>query len=282
MNKTKIEWADMTWNPVTGCLHGCEYCYARKIADRFGGYNDIEESIPGYPYTDYDLVEMGIDDGKLHDLEYCEYFTPKEKDEEERRAAPFPYYFSPTLHRYRLDEPQKIRKPQNIFVCSMADLFGEWVPDEWIEAVFEACKKAPWHRYLFLTKNPKRYVELHKKGILPDSYKGDILFGATVTTDRELRNTSFYNNCIDFLSIEPIKEYLQETWLIDGNGDPLYDWLILGAETGNRKGKIIPKREWIETIVNKCRQKELPLLMKNSLSGIWQDKLVQQFPWEAK
>ena len=28
-DKTKIEWCDSTWNPVTGCLHGCEYCYAR-------------------------------------------------------------------------------------------------------------------------------------------------------------------------------------------------------------------------------------------------------------
>ena len=37
MKKTKIEWADYTWNPVSGCLHGCEYCYARKIANRFGG-----------------------------------------------------------------------------------------------------------------------------------------------------------------------------------------------------------------------------------------------------
>lgn len=34
-DKTKIDWADATWNPVTGCLHGCEYCYARKIAERF-------------------------------------------------------------------------------------------------------------------------------------------------------------------------------------------------------------------------------------------------------
>lgn len=36
MNKTKIEWATYTWNPVTGCLHDCEYCYARRIANRFG------------------------------------------------------------------------------------------------------------------------------------------------------------------------------------------------------------------------------------------------------
>lgn len=44
MNKTKIEWVKnqdesrgYTWNPVTGCLYGCSYCYARKIANRFQG-----------------------------------------------------------------------------------------------------------------------------------------------------------------------------------------------------------------------------------------------------
>lgn len=36
MNHTKIEWADYTFNPVTGCLHGCEFCYARRIDKRFG------------------------------------------------------------------------------------------------------------------------------------------------------------------------------------------------------------------------------------------------------
>lgn len=30
MNKTGIEWTDFTWNPVTGCLHDCPYCYARS------------------------------------------------------------------------------------------------------------------------------------------------------------------------------------------------------------------------------------------------------------
>ena len=35
MNKSKIEWTDFTWNPVTGCLQGCEYCYARRMANRF-------------------------------------------------------------------------------------------------------------------------------------------------------------------------------------------------------------------------------------------------------
>ena len=29
-----IEWAKWTWNPVTGCHHGCKYCYARDLANR--------------------------------------------------------------------------------------------------------------------------------------------------------------------------------------------------------------------------------------------------------
>ena len=35
MNRTKIEWTEYSWNPVTGCLHGCWYCYARKLFARF-------------------------------------------------------------------------------------------------------------------------------------------------------------------------------------------------------------------------------------------------------
>jgi protein gp37 len=30
-----IDWAKWTWNPITGCKHGCPYCYARDIANRF-------------------------------------------------------------------------------------------------------------------------------------------------------------------------------------------------------------------------------------------------------
>lgn len=44
MDKTKIEWADATWNPVTGCFHKCEYCYARRIARRFGGASETHNN----------------------------------------------------------------------------------------------------------------------------------------------------------------------------------------------------------------------------------------------
>lgn len=39
MNRTAIEWTDWTWNPVTGCRGGCEYCYARAFAQRFNKGN---------------------------------------------------------------------------------------------------------------------------------------------------------------------------------------------------------------------------------------------------
>ena len=45
MDKTKIDWCDMSWNPITGCRHGCEYCYARRMAERFGGYDDDKGGI---------------------------------------------------------------------------------------------------------------------------------------------------------------------------------------------------------------------------------------------
>ena len=38
MNKTKIEWCDYTWNPITGCSpesEGCKHCYAAAMARRF-------------------------------------------------------------------------------------------------------------------------------------------------------------------------------------------------------------------------------------------------------
>lgn len=30
-----IEYVDYTWNPATGCEHGCPYCFARQTAERF-------------------------------------------------------------------------------------------------------------------------------------------------------------------------------------------------------------------------------------------------------
>lgn len=35
--KGKIDWCDYSWNPISGCLHGCHYCYMRRMEKRFKG-----------------------------------------------------------------------------------------------------------------------------------------------------------------------------------------------------------------------------------------------------
>lgn len=54
LNKTKIDWTDYTWNPITGCLHNCWYCYAKKLFTRFG--KSFEPTF--YPERFYDLMKL--------------------------------------------------------------------------------------------------------------------------------------------------------------------------------------------------------------------------------
>lgn len=40
MNQTSIEWAEKTWNPISGCTpisEGCQNCYAKRMAQRLRG-----------------------------------------------------------------------------------------------------------------------------------------------------------------------------------------------------------------------------------------------------
>lgn len=261
VENTKIDYVKSTWNPVTGCLHGCEYCYARGIANRFGGYRDA----PGK------IVEL--DEPVIDSL---------------FKREPYPYNFTPTLHRYRLNE-YRDRKGRNIFVCSMADLFGDWIPDSWIEEVFDACDRAPQHNYLFLSKNPKRYAEAVRSNIKShvSGHMDNYWFGTTVTTNSDVAYNSYelsetteqlagtVGKINTFVSIEPLLEKLLSLsikWLME------FDWIIVGAETGRRKGKIIPERRCIESIVEQCKITGTPLFMKSSLADVWGEPLIQEFP----
>ena len=98
--KTKIDWCDSTWNPVTGCLHGCEYCYARRIAERFGGASETHNN---ECCCECQWETEGT--GEIHDLNEPIY------DYDRCRNAPYPFDFDPTFHRYRLDEPRSWTKP---------------------------------------------------------------------------------------------------------------------------------------------------------------------------
>lgn len=252
MDKTKIEYCDSTYNPVSGCLNDCPYCYARRIAHRYKGCLESPDGL-----IDTEIIKL---------KERKKY---KDKNGKENNAA-YPYGFTPTLHEYRLNDLQTKGYGKTIFVCSMADLFGSWIPDEWIEKVFQSCLDAPNHRYLFLTKNPKRYIQLAKREMLPK----DDNFWYGSTAERETDEIFYSNRHHTFASIEPIMEPFIDCYIPD------VEWVIIGAETGNRSEKVIPERSWIDGIVRNLQDKHIPVFMKDSMKPLWGDNIITQVPWK--
>ena len=272
MNNTRIDWCDSTWNPVTGCKGGCDYCYARSIANRFGGW-----TTGGVKTTQNFFSDPPVLDSPLL----------LERKSGKVVKAPYPFAFTPTFHRYRLEEPLKNRKGQNIFVGSMADLFGRWVPTRWIVEVLDTCRRAPQHNYLFLTKFPERYVELDHLALLP--HEENFWYGATITNAEQMKRAAdsigqLPQEVRSFFSMEPLMENVAESewWKLVFNG-AYANWIIIGAMTGPGSESRQPCREWVEKIVDDAKNElspfyPIPVFMKDNLRKVWGRDLIQEFP----
>ena len=208
-----IEWALWSWNPVTGCLHNCPYCYARDIAERF--------------------------------------YTQK---------------FKPSLWPSRLRAPKNTPFPEhkaaewmghkNVFVCSMADLFGRWVPSEWIEAVLTEAKASPQWNFLFLTKFPQRLAEFE--------FADNAWVGTTVDCQARVANAEKafrqVKAGIKWLSCEPLIEPLKFTDL------RMFDWLVLGgASRSSQTPEWQPPLEWVLDIEHTAEKANCPIYYKTNL-----------------
>jgi protein gp37 len=146
-DRTAIEWTDATWTPVRArsweiqsdgsgkerigwhCEHvseGCRNCYAERINQRLGtGYAYKPGTLrgkPGYAGGGTDRPELFLDETMLL-------------------------------------APLRWKKPRMIFVCSMSDLFADFVPDAWIDKVFAVMALSPQHTFQVLTKRPERMRE---------------------------------------------------------------------------------------------------------------------------
>lgn len=220
MQKTKIDWADQVWNPLTGCLKGCIYCYAKKMAKRLKGRY-------GYPA-----------DGP----------------------------FRPTWHLNRLQEPYRLKKPQKIFVCSMGDLFAPGVEARGIEEIIHIASDLKQHTFIFLTKNPERYNEF--------KFPLNAWLGYSTVSELWYAWDDRQKNNIKFVSLEPMKTPLYITR--DKYEEKTnFDWLIVGAETGNRKDKYTILPEWIDDCIEYCKIKNIKLWIKKSAGGFSD---LQEFP----
>jgi protein gp37 len=218
-----VEWAYWTWNPVTGCDHGCNYCYARDLAQRY--YTDLPEGERFAPV---------LRPRRLH--------AP--------RLMSVPDAYDP-------DDPETIGE-KNVFVCSMADLFGKWVPQDWIDAVFTEVVNSPEWNYLFLTKFPQRLAE--------QRWPENAWCGTTVdrqtrvgTAERSFRGVTAG---VKWLSCEPMLERLTFTSL------EMFDWVVIGGSSrSSQTPEFQPPWEWIEHLTNQARAAGCKVYWKPNLKN---------------
>jgi len=242
--KNKIGWCNLTWNPVWGCLNNCEYCYARKIAKL--RYKQMIEIEFNHYWRKHPTWAWNGD--HLSGL----------KD------------FRPTFLEAQFDK-KFLQKVQKIFIGSMSEIY--YWKDEWLEKVLEKVKLYPQHIFQFLTRYPEVYREY--------DFPKNCWLGITITNNKAFYNMDFTINKINtkrikFISIEPILEDIDIKRIVDSLN---LNWIILGAETGNRKGKIIPKVRWAMKIINYCIFSRIPIYVKDNMVKIYPNlKNIKQFP----
>ena len=227
MNKSKIEWTDYTWNPLTGCLRRCEYCYAWKLA------------------------RGRLKSAYLNNKNIMEFSDINDS-------------FSPRFWPERLKEPVKVKKSARIFVCSMGEIFSS-SNYKWIQQILSIISDCPQHTFQILTQESWHYKDFN--------WPSNCWLGVTMTHPIgrfHIKQLSAIQAIIHFVSFEPLLENIGQ--YIDFNG---IDWIIIGSQTQPLK---LPDKEWVEYIIDKADEQNIPIFLKNNLKPLLGENLRQEFP----
>jgi len=171
--------------------------------------------------------------------------------------------FAPTWIKTNFFKPLP-KKPSKIFVNSMSEIY--YWQDEWWRAVLRKIKQYPQHIFLFLTKFP----EIYGKWNFPQN----CWLGVTVTNPdfgsyRVWELISVSTNTIRFISFEPLLGMVEKI-------PPEIDWVIVGAQTNPYKS---PERKWIEVLIEECKERNIPLFLKDNIYRAYPDlPEMKQFP----
>jgi len=211
---SKIEWTDVTWNPVAGCTiatAGCTNCYAMRMAAR--------------------LEAMG---------------APKYQGLARKSGERYVWTGTIVQDEKALEAPLTWRKPRTVFVNSMSDLFHPSVELKFIAKVWEVMKATPHHTYQILTKRPERMCQVLSRPefyVLPNVWIGtSVEDSAVLGRIEELRRAPA---AVRFISFEPL------IGSVAGADLRHIDWAIVGGESGPRARLMLT--EWVSEVEELCR-----------------------------
>jgi len=266
MNRTKVEWVKnpdgsqgYSWNPITGCLDKCGYCYARKLA---------HGRLKAQYLANSNLASFDEPNHKRH------------------HADPFYPRFWPTRLRELKDEKsstygggstgairQKGMITKGIFVCNMCEFFGDWIPAKWQREIFTVIRNNSQHRFYFLTKQPWNAAKFSP---FPDN----CWIGVTVCNKQMAFYASMYyfrlvQAKVKYISFEPLLESMTEILTPIGGMIQNADWVIIGSQT---KPYNPPKVEWVQDIVEATEKAGKPVFIKDNLKTLLGSNLRQELP----
>ena len=166
------------------------------------------------------------------------------------------FYKQKPLHLVEKELEDDLGSGNFIFVGSSTDMFADDVPREWILKVLSHCNKYPNNKYLFQTKNTRRYADFI------GSYPMDNILGTTLESNRSYiqfskapdlgARISYMNWDNTMVTIEPIMDFDLIPFIqIINQIKP--KWVNIGADS---KGHKLPEpsEEKIRSLINQLRQ----------------------------
>jgi protein gp37 len=257
--RTTIAWTDATWSPVSGCTRVSEGCEHCYIA-RTPPLRMVGRK--------WDGDGIGSTTGVM-------------------------------LHPERMGVPLGWRKPRRIFVCSLADLFHDAVPDAFIAKVWATMSLTPQHTFQVLTKRPARMRSLLDSArfwsmvSLTSAARGgnelhhdvrmldNVWLGVSAETqewaNRRIPILLDTPASVRWVSAEPLLgpidlancagiDALERDWLGSPGGEgtgaphPLLSWVVCGGESGPGARPMYP--DWARSLRDQCVDAKIPFLYK--------------------
>ena len=185
----------------------------------------------------------------------------------------FPQGFEPHYRPERLNEPLRKSLPSGskVFVGSMSDIFGDWIPREQIDEIISVAKNRPDVFFLWLTKNPSRLAEFNpwpENCWVGASAENNYMACAMINELDKVKAT------LKFLSIEPLLSWDDRIYF-EGIA-----WVIIGAMTGH--GARPPEEGAVKDCIIDAELARVPLFVKSNLRPYFDGELRQEYPKEIR